>query len=162
MREELGNRRLRLLRWQGGVSPEGPAWPNWIPLNRQKCSPFGPVLTKTSGIAISEIRKHYAQPILGGVDEIDYRKLTTSDIRRQWTETRKQAGAKYIAAPGCSVPNDSTPDELARWNQLPAEEQLARLRAAIQRGIDSGLANVTMGETWLRIRARHPDAKLLA
>lgn len=30
-----------------------------------------------------------------------------------------------------------TPDELARWNQLPADEQLARLRAAIQRGIDS-------------------------
>jgi uroporphyrinogen decarboxylase len=72
---------------------------------------------KTSGIAISEIRKHYAQPILGGVDEIDYRKLTTSDIRRQWTEAREQAGAKYIAAPGCSVPNDSTPDELARFPQ---------------------------------------------
>jgi hypothetical protein len=24
-----------------------------------------------------------------------------------------------------------TPDELARWNELPADEQLARLRAAI-------------------------------
>jgi hypothetical protein len=32
-----------------------------------------------------------------------------------------------------------TPHELARWNQLPADEQLARLRAAIERGIDSGL-----------------------
>ena len=55
-----------------------------------------------------------------------------------------------------------TPDELARWNQLPADEQLARLRAAIQRGIDSGLAHVTMDEIWLKIRARHPDAKLLS
>jgi uroporphyrinogen decarboxylase len=72
---------------------------------------------KTSGIAISEIRQHYAQPILGGVDEVDYRKLTTSDIRSQWTKAREQAGAKYIAAPGCSVPNDSTPEELARFPQ---------------------------------------------
>jgi uroporphyrinogen decarboxylase len=70
---------------------------------------------KTSGIPISEIRRHYTQPILGGVDEIDFRKLTTADIRRQWTAARSQAGAKYIAAPGCSVPNDSTAQELARF-----------------------------------------------
>jgi hypothetical protein len=42
------------------------------------------------------------------------------------------------------------PDELARWNELPADEQLARLRAAIQRGIDSGVAPVTMDEIWAR------------
>jgi len=72
---------------------------------------------KTSGISIAEMRKHYAQPILGGVDEIDFRKLTTADIRRQWTEAREQAGAKYIAAPGCSVPDDSTPAELAHFPQ---------------------------------------------
>ena len=72
---------------------------------------------KTSGITIFEIRRHYAQSILGGVDEIDFRKLTVSEIRRQWTEARQQAGAKYIAAPGCSVPNDSTPEELARFPQ---------------------------------------------
>ena len=53
-----------------------------------------------------------------------------------------------------------TPDELARWNELPADEQLARLRAAIQRGIDSGVAHVTMDEIWAKIRARHPDAQL--
>jgi len=72
---------------------------------------------KTSGIAISEMRRHYAQPIFGGVDEVDYRKLTTADIRRQWTAAREQAGSKYIAAPGCSVPDDSTPQELARFPQ---------------------------------------------
>jgi hypothetical protein len=70
---------------------------------------------RTSGITISEMRKHYAQPILGGVDEIGFRKLTAPEMRRQWTEAREQAGAKYIAAPGCSVPNDSTPEELARF-----------------------------------------------
>ena len=70
---------------------------------------------KTSGIPISEVRKQYSQAILGGFDEIDYEKLTTAEMRRQWTEARAQAGAKYIAAPGCSVPNSSTPEELARF-----------------------------------------------
>jgi hypothetical protein len=49
------------------------------------------------------------------VDEIDFEKLTTAEIRKQWTEARTQAGAKYIATPGCSVPNTSTPEELARF-----------------------------------------------
>jgi uroporphyrinogen decarboxylase len=70
---------------------------------------------KTSGIPIAEVRKQYSQPIAGGVDEIDYEKLTVAEIRTQWTEARVQAGAKYIAAPGCSVPNSSTPEELARF-----------------------------------------------
>jgi uroporphyrinogen decarboxylase len=70
---------------------------------------------KTSGIPISEVRKQYSQPIAGGVDEIDYEKLTVGEIRTQWTEARAHAGAKYIAAPGCSVPNSPTPEELARF-----------------------------------------------
>jgi uroporphyrinogen decarboxylase len=70
---------------------------------------------KTSGIPISEVRKQFSQPIAGGVDEIDYEKLTVAEMRKQWTEAREQAGVKYIAAPGCSVPNSSTPEELARF-----------------------------------------------
>ena len=70
---------------------------------------------KTSGIPVSEVRKHFSQTIAGGVDEIDFDKLTTAEMRKQWTEAREQAGSKYIAAPGCSVPNNSTPAELARF-----------------------------------------------
>ncbi len=70
---------------------------------------------ETSRIPISEVRKQYSQPIAGGVDEIDFQKLTVAEMRKQWTEARAQAGAKYIAAPGCSVPNGSTPEELARF-----------------------------------------------
>jgi uroporphyrinogen decarboxylase len=70
---------------------------------------------KTSGIPISEVRKLYPQTIAGGVDEIDYEKLSVAQMREQWTEARSQAGARYIAAPGCSVPNGSTPEELARF-----------------------------------------------
>ena len=70
---------------------------------------------KTSGIPIADVREQYSQPIAGGVDEIDFEKLTIPEMRTQWTEARKEAGAKYIAAPGCSVPNSSTPEELARF-----------------------------------------------
>jgi uroporphyrinogen-III decarboxylase len=70
---------------------------------------------KTSGIPVSEIRGQFAQTIAGGVDEVDYEKLTAAEIHKQWTEAREQAGAKYIAAPGCSVPNASTPEELSRF-----------------------------------------------
>jgi hypothetical protein len=53
-----------------------------------------------------------------------------------------------------------TPDEQARWNALPPAEQLARLRAAIQRGVDAGPSELTMDQIWARLRARHVDAKL--
>ena len=69
----------------------------------------------TSGIPISEVRKQYSQTILGGVDEINFKKLTVAEMRQQWKEARSQAGANYIAAPGCSVPDSSTPEELGRF-----------------------------------------------
>jgi len=72
---------------------------------------------KTSGISVSEIRAKFSQTFLGGVDEIDFQKLTTDQMRHQWTEARQQAGAKYIAAPGCSVPDASTAAELAHFPQ---------------------------------------------
>lgn len=75
---------------------------------------------KTSGISIAEIRKSYSQPILGGVDEVDFKKLSAAQIRKQWIEAKAEAGPKYIAAPGCSVPDASTPDELARFPQALA------------------------------------------
>jgi hypothetical protein len=53
-----------------------------------------------------------------------------------------------------------TPEELARWNKLPADEQLARLRAAIKRGADSGTSEPTVDQIWAKIRARHLDAGL--
>jgi uroporphyrinogen-III decarboxylase len=70
---------------------------------------------KVSGIPISEVRQLYSQTIAGGVDEIDFQKLTTEQMREQWKSARAEAGNKYIATPGCSVPNASTPDELARF-----------------------------------------------
>jgi len=75
---------------------------------------------KTSGIPISEFRQHYAQTIAGGVDEIDYRNLSAAEMRKQWMQARAEAGSKYIAAPGCSIPDASTAQELARFPQAVA------------------------------------------
>jgi uroporphyrinogen decarboxylase len=72
---------------------------------------------KTSGIPIADMRKVYSQPIAGGVDEVDFDKLTTEQIREQWHLAREQAGSKYIITPGCSVPDASTDAELARMPQ---------------------------------------------
>jgi uroporphyrinogen decarboxylase len=69
---------------------------------------------KTSGIPVAEVRKLYAQPIAGGVDEVDFDRLSTEEIRRQWERAREQAGSKYIITPGCSVPDASTEAELGR------------------------------------------------
>ena len=72
---------------------------------------------KTSGIPITEVRKMYPQAIAGGVDEVDFDKLTTEQIRKQWKLAREEAGAKYIITPGCSVPDASTDAELARMTK---------------------------------------------
>jgi uroporphyrinogen decarboxylase len=70
---------------------------------------------KTSGISVADVRKEYSQVIAGGVDEVDFEKLTAEEIRKQWTTAREQAGNKYIITPGCSVPDASTPAELSRF-----------------------------------------------
>jgi uroporphyrinogen decarboxylase len=69
---------------------------------------------KTSGIPIAEMRKVYPQAIAGGVDEVDFDRLTTEEIAKQWKLARAQAGSRYIITPGCSVPDASTDAELAR------------------------------------------------
>ena len=69
--------------------------------------------THGTGVPISKVRAQYAGVILGGLDEVNYRKLTRLDLKRQWADARKAAGAKFILTPGCSVPNDSTDEELS-------------------------------------------------
>jgi len=69
-----------------------------------------------TGVPIAHVRSQYSGVILGGLDEVNYRRLTPLDLKRQFADARKSAGAKFILTPGCSVPNDSTDRELS---QLP-------------------------------------------
>jgi uroporphyrinogen-III decarboxylase len=72
---------------------------------------------KTSGIPIGEVRQSFSQAIAGGIDEIDFQRLSTQEIVAQWTSARAQAGSKYLITPGCSVPDASTDADLARMTR---------------------------------------------
>lgn len=69
-------------------------------------------------IGIADLRKRFPKVIMAGLDERQYRTLSTDDLRRQWTEAKKAAGKLFILAPGCSIPNDSTPAEKLRLAKL--------------------------------------------
>jgi uroporphyrinogen-III decarboxylase len=71
-----------------------------------------------SGIPMSAMRQQFPRAVMmGGIDEVNYRKLTKDEIREQWHEASRQAGKQFILTPGCSVPNDSSPAELARMKE---------------------------------------------
>jgi uroporphyrinogen-III decarboxylase len=66
-----------------------------------------------TGIPIAEVRAKFPQQVIaGGIDEVNYEKLTAKEIRAQWEAASQAAGKKYILTPGCSVPNDSSTAEL--------------------------------------------------
>ncbi len=71
-----------------------------------------------SGIPIAEVRRKFSWVIAGGIDEVNYRKLDTEEMRKEWQAATRAAGPKFILTPGCSVPNDSTPEELIRLPRL--------------------------------------------
>jgi uroporphyrinogen-III decarboxylase len=71
-----------------------------------------------SGIPVSEMRQLYSEAIMGGLDEVNYRKLTAAELEAQWKSAEKAAGKKFLLTPGCSVPNDSKRNELLRLPRL--------------------------------------------
>jgi len=71
-----------------------------------------------SGVPMAEMRRRYSQVMMGGIDEVHYRTLTIEELRAQWNAASQAAGPKFILTPGCSVPNDSQPEELSRLPKL--------------------------------------------
>jgi uroporphyrinogen decarboxylase len=65
-------------------------------------------------VPISRVRKKYRGVLLGGLDEEHFRSLSEATVRSQYENARKEAGQRFILAPGCSVPNDSADAELLR------------------------------------------------
>ncbi|MGO9096287.1 MAG: uroporphyrinogen decarboxylase family protein [Bryobacteraceae bacterium] len=75
--------------------------------------------THVSGIPFAEVRRQFpAAPLMGGIDEVNYGKLTPQEMAAQWHAAQAASGAKYVLAPGCSVPDNSTAAELARLPDL--------------------------------------------
>jgi uroporphyrinogen decarboxylase len=74
-----------------------------------------------TGIPIAEVHAKFpGHVIAGGIDEVNYKTLTREQIKSQWESARQAAGTKFILTPGCSVPNDSSPAELALLSQVVA------------------------------------------
>ena len=69
-------------------------------------------------IPIAEVRRRYSGVIVGGWDEVNFRKLSDDQVRAQAAAAKKAAGSKLILAGGCSVPNDTADGELLRVPKL--------------------------------------------
>jgi len=90
--------------------------PEYLDFFRDFKAPVINYSQQVSGIPIATVRQRFATVIAGGIDEVNYRKLDAGELRQEWLSASKAAGPKFILTPGCSVPKDSTPEELA---QLP-------------------------------------------
>lgn len=71
-----------------------------------------------TGVGFSDVRRKYSGVLMGGIDERNYRKLTPAEIKQQAASAAQEAGRRFILAPGCSVPDDSTDAELQKLPQL--------------------------------------------
>ena len=67
-----------------------------------------------TGVPFSEFRQSYSGVLMGGLDYKNFRSLDETALKAQWHQAQEQAGARFILAPGCSVPNESTDLELSR------------------------------------------------
>ena len=63
-------------------------------------------------VPIGSLRKQFGGVLMGGLDEERFRSLSSETLRSQYESAREGAGKRFILAPGCSVPNDSTDAEL--------------------------------------------------
>jgi len=71
-----------------------------------------------TGVPLSKARASFPGVLLGGLDEVNFRKLTEARMRSQIDSASKQAGKKWILAPGCSVPNDTADAEILRLRKV--------------------------------------------
>jgi uroporphyrinogen decarboxylase len=71
-----------------------------------------------TGVRIASVRERYSGLLMAGLDERNYRRLETPELTEQWKSAQTAAGKKFVLTPGCSVPNDSTDEELMRLVKL--------------------------------------------
>lgn len=67
-----------------------------------------------TGVSVAEARAHYDGVLLAGIDERNYRKLSVAGLKKQWRAAQKAAGKRFILTPGCSVPDETTDEEMLR------------------------------------------------
>jgi len=67
-----------------------------------------------TGVGFTAARKQFSGVLMGGIDEDKFRKLSDAQMRQQIKDARAACGTKHLLAGGCSVPNESTDEELLR------------------------------------------------
>ncbi|HBY58713.1 MAG TPA: hypothetical protein DEH78_02750 [Solibacterales bacterium] len=67
-----------------------------------------------TGYSLEKARRGYGGVLLGGADERIYRNRSVEQLRADLKAAIGVVGPKLIFTPGCSVPDDSQPAELAR------------------------------------------------
>jgi uroporphyrinogen decarboxylase len=67
-----------------------------------------------TGRTVAAMRAQYSGVLMSGLDEKKFRQLSEADLKKQSDDARAAAGKQFILTPGCSVPNDSTDEELMR------------------------------------------------
>lgn len=65
-----------------------------------------------TGVSMARFRENSSSLLIGGLDEKNFRKLERTDLKRQWSDANRGAGRKFVLAPGCSVPDETTDEEL--------------------------------------------------
>ncbi len=67
-----------------------------------------------TGIGIAQVRSKYAGLIMAGIDEVNFKKLSGASMEKQASAAGQEAGKRFLLAPGCSVPNDTSVEEAMR------------------------------------------------
>jgi uroporphyrinogen decarboxylase len=93
--------------------------PEYVDLFTSFPAPIINFSTHVSGVPIANVRKHFPKTVIaGGIDETKYRTLSAAELKQQWRTASDAAGPAFILTPGCSVPDNSQPQELAKLPSL--------------------------------------------
>ena len=67
-----------------------------------------------TGLSLEQVKPHYAGILIGGIDENAYRFLSVDDLKKAYRDSVREMGSRLIFAPGCTIPLDTSPEELRR------------------------------------------------
>jgi len=67
-----------------------------------------------TGFTLADAHAIYPGTLMGGIDHRSFRNLNVDQLRAAARRARDMAAPNLILAPGCSVPDDSTPKELVQ------------------------------------------------
>ena len=71
-----------------------------------------------TGIPTAMMRRRFSGVLMAGLDERRFRRLSADDLRAQWKVAREGAGMHFMLTPGCTLPVDTSADELRMLTHL--------------------------------------------